>query len=378
MIANITTSPLSRKLKRSLSLVEVDPAVQSKVMKTSSTSLITPAKALQQLPATAKAANTVETARKACADIVHGRDDRLAVIVGPCSIHDTAAALDYAKKLAPVAAELDNDILVIMRTYFEKPRTTVGWKGLINDPDLDGSFDMNKGLKVARKVLADINGLGVPCATEFLDTVSPQYTADLIAWGAIGARTTESQVHRELVSGLPMPVGFKNSTAGDMKVACDAVQSSRAGHTFLGVTADGTTGVIKSAGNPDGHVILRGGSSGPNYDKASVAQCQAQIGKSKVPDMRMVVDCSHANSGKKHENQPGVAAAVGAQVAAGNANLVGVMIESNLVAGSQKVVAGEPLVYGQSITDACVDWRTTEGMLRQLAKDVRARRNMRG
>jgi 3-deoxy-7-phosphoheptulonate synthase len=232
---------------------------------------------------------------------------------------------------------------------------------------------MNRGLRIARQLLLDINALGMPCATEFLDTISPQYTADLVAWGAIGARTTESQVHREMASGLPCPVGFKNSTSGDMKVALDAVMAAKSSHCYLGVTEDGSTAVITSEGNPDGHVILRGGNSGPNYDKSSIAGCQEQITRAGV-DVRMIVDCSHANSGKKHENQPIVARDVGKQVAEGNQNLVGVMIESNLVAGSQKVVPGNPLVYGQSITDACVDWSTTVGILNQLARDVRSRR----
>jgi len=341
--------------------------------------LIPPALLLEELPCTAGIQAHVRAARADCSNIVNGKDDRLVVVVGPCSIHDPIAALDYAKRLMKLAAELKNDLLVVMRVYFEKPRTTVGWKGLINDPDLNESYNINKGLRMARQVLLDINQLGVPCGCEFLDTISPQFTADLVTWGAIGARTTESQLHRELTSGLSMPVGFKNSTSGDLKVATDAVVSSRHKHCFLGITSQGLTAIVQTAGNPDCHVILRGGSDGPNYDEESVRKCEEQITKAKMDGgCKLMVDCSHANSRKIHTNQPLVSTDVGKQVAKGNKNIIGVMIESHLVAGAQKCDTtsglGKPLVYGQSITDACVNWDMTVDMLKKLAEDVRARR----
>jgi len=334
--------------------------------------LIPPALLLEELPCEPGVQAAVRGARADCAKIVHGKDDRLIVVVGPCSIHDPAAALDYAKRLVKVAAEVKEDLFVIMRVYFEKPRTTVGWKGLINDPDLNETFNINKGLRMARQILIEINTLGVPCGCEFLDTISPQFTADLVSWGAIGARTTESQLHRELTSGLSMPVGFKNSTSGDIKVAMDAVCSATHKHCFLGITSQGLTAIVQTGGNPDCHIILRGGSAAPNYDEGSVTKCEEKIAQSKM-DCKLMIDCSHANSRKKHTNQPIVLEDVGKQVAAGNKNIIGVMIESNLVAGAQKQSA-TPLVYGQSITDACVSWDVTVDMLKQLAADVRARR----
>jgi len=263
----------------------------------------------------------------------------------------------------------------VMRVYFEKPRTIVGWKGMINDPHMDGSFNINKGLRLARELLLDINKMGMPCGCEFLDTISPQYTADLVTWGAIGARTTESQLHRELTSGLSMPVGFKNSTSGDITVAAQAVQSANHKHCFLSVTTQGLTAIVETCGNPDCHVILRGGADGPNYDEAHVAKCKEDLAKTKL-DIKIMIDCSHGNSRKLHTNQPIVAKSVGAQIAKGNKTIIGVMIESHLVAGAQKLDQGKPLTYGQSITDACINWDTTVTVLKQLAKDVRTRRQM--
>jgi len=334
--------------------------------------LIPPALLLEELPCTGGVQAHVRAARSDCSSIVHGKDDRLIVVVGPCSIHDPVAALDYAKRLVKIAAEVKEDLFVVMRVYFEKPRTTVGWKGLINDPDLNETYNINKGLRMARELMIQINTLGVPCGCEFLDTISPQFTADLVSWGAIGARTTESQLHRELTSGLSMPVGFKNSTSGDIKVAMDAVTSSTHKHCFLGITSQGLTAIVQTGGNPDCHVILRGGSAAPNYDEESVKKCEEKIEKAKM-NCKLMIDCSHANSRKKHTNQPIVLECVGKQVAAGNKNIIGVMIESNLVAGAQKL-GGTPLVYGQSITDACVNWDDTVDMLKKLAKDVRSRR----
>jgi len=338
--------------------------------------LIPPALLLEELPCSIGVQEHVRAARKACSNVVQGRDDRLIVVVGPCSIHDPVAANEYAQRLRKIAAELKDDLLIVMRVYFEKPRTTVGWKGLINDPDLNESYNINKGLRMARKILIEINEMGVPCGREFLDTISPQFLADLVTWGAIGARTTESQLHRELTSGLSMPVGFKNSTSGDLKVATDAVVSARHKHCFLGITSQGLTAIVQTAGNPDCHVILRGGRDGPNYDEENVKKCEAQLEKSKMTDCKLMVDCSHDNSKKLHTNQPIVLAEVGRQVGNGNQNIIGTMIESHLVAGKQKceLGAGRPLVYGQSITDACVNWDMTVEMLKKLSADVRARR----
>jgi len=294
-------------------------------------------------------------------------------VVGPCSIHDYDAAIDYATRLALKKRELDAELIVVMRVYFEKPRTTVGWKGLINDPRLDDSFRINEGLRLARRILLEINELDLPAGTEYLDMITPQYLADLIAWGAIGARTTESQVHRELASGLSCPVGFKNGTNGDVKIAVDAIKAASAPHHFLSVTKGGHSAIVHTAGNEDCHIILRGGST-PNYDAASVAAACNELAKSGVAPLVMV-DASHANSSKKPENQPLVVADIAGQISGGENRIMGVMIESNLVAGRQDVVPGKPLTYGQSITDGCIDWATTATVLEQLADAVEIRRN---
>jgi 3-deoxy-7-phosphoheptulonate synthase len=297
-------------------------------------------------------------------------------VVGPCSIHDPAAALEYGARLKILADELQDDVFIIMRVYFEKPRTTVGWKGLINDPNLDDSFDINQGLRVARKLLLDLANLGLPAGTEFLDTISPQFIADLIAWGAIGARTTESQVHRELASGLSMPVGFKNGTGGSIQIAIDAIQSSSCPHHFLSVTKQGVSAIVSTTGNESCHLILRGGNSGPNYDKDSISRAAKILHAHGLVDSVMV-DCSHGNSLKDFRNQPRVAADLAAQIAAGSRVLTSVMIESNLVEGSQKLGrAREDLKYGCSITDACIAWDDTVEVLKNLAAAVRSRRSV--
>lgn len=331
-----------------------------------------PAQVMAEFPRTDAASRTVSGARRALHAILHGSDDRLAVVIGPCSIHDPAAAIDYAKRLLPVRERLKGELEIIMRVYFEKPRTTVGWKGLINDPDLDGSFHIDKGLRLARGLLLEINDLGLPAGSEFLDMTTPQYFADLVGWGAIGARTTESQVHRELASGLSCPVGFKNGTDGNVRIAVDAVLSASQPHHFLAVTKDGRSAIAATTGNDDCHIILRGGKQ-PNYDAASVEAAAAELVKAKLAPALMI-DASHANSLKKPENQPRVVDEIAAQVAAGDKRIMGVMIESNLVAGRQDLVPGKPLVYGQSITDGCIDWATSEGVLERLAEAVRQRR----
>ncbi|WP_101927526.1 MULTISPECIES: 3-deoxy-7-phosphoheptulonate synthase [Luteimonas] len=334
--------------------------------------LATPAALLDALPCDELASTTVADAREACHAILHGHDDRLIVVVGPCSIHDPEAALDYARRLQPLRAQLGDALELVMRVYFEKPRTTIGWKGLINDPGLDGSFRINDGLRLARGLLRDINRLGLPAGVEFLDTISPQYLADLVAWGAIGARTTESQVHREMASGLSCPVGFKNGTGGDVRIAVDAVGAASHPHHFLAVTKDGRSAIATTAGNPDCHVILRGGVQ-PNYDAAHVdAAAQVLVAQGLRP--ALMIDASHANSGKRHENQPAVVDDIARQLAGGEGRIVGVMIESHLVAGKQALVPGQALVYGQSITDGCIDWATTRVVLDRLAAAVRARR----
>lgn len=335
--------------------------------------LLPPAILMEEIPATEKQSTMIAEARAAAGRIIDREDDRLLVIVGPCSVHHPQAALEYAARLKSVADELADDLFVVMRTYFEKPRTTVGWKGLINDPDLDGRFSINKGLRVARGFLRDVVELGLPTGMEFLDPITPQFVADLVAWGAIGARTTESQVHRELASGLSMPVGFKNGTGGDVQIAVDAIRSAAHAHHFLSVTKQGLAAIVTTRGNPQCHLILRGGSSGPNYDRASV---DAAVGALEASGLKATVmlDCSHANSGKRHENQPKVADAIAAQVAGGSRAITGVMLESFLVAGRQDTVPGQPLTYGQSITDACMGWDATLPVLRSLAAAVRARR----
>jgi 3-deoxy-7-phosphoheptulonate synthase len=304
--------------------------------------------------------------------VLHGSDDRLVVVVGPCSIHDHHAAMAYAQRLKPLAIELAGELVVVMRVYFEKPRTTVGWKGYINDPRLDGSFRINEGLRRARELLLEISALGLPAGTEFLDLLSPQYISDLIAWGAIGARTTESQSHRQLASGLSCPVGFKNGTDGGVQMAADAVLAANAAHSFMGMTKMGVAAIFETRGNPDGHVILRGGKQ-PNYDAASVEAACAVLRKAGLRE-QVMVDCSHANSAKQHRRQIEVAADVAAQVAAGERRIMGVMVESHLHEGRQDLVAGQPLRAGVSITDACIGWHDTEPLLRSLAAAVRQRR----
>ncbi len=335
--------------------------------------LTPPSELLAALPLGSAEATTVETGRAEVRAVLAGEDDRLRVVAGPCSVHDPVAALDYAGRLAKLRDDLRDDLLIVMRVYFEKPRTVTGWKGLINDPALDGSHDVNRGLQLARQILLDISGLGLPVGCEWLDPITPQYIADSVAWGAIGARTTESQVHRQLASGLSMPVGFKNGTDGDIQVAVDACRAAAAGHTFFGVTMDGTGAVVTTAGNPDCHVILRGGRPGPNYDAGQVGAALELITAAGLP-RRVMVDASHGNSGKDHRRQPVVAGALAGQLAAGDTGLVGVMLESFLVEGRQE--PGDParLVYGQSVTDACMDIDTTAGVLGELAAAVRERR----
>lgn len=334
--------------------------------------LTKPETLLADLPITDAAAETVHQSRQELQAILNGQDDRLVVVAGPCSIHDPQAALEYAGKLKALRDETKDDLLIIMRTYFEKPRTTVGWKGLINDPDLDDSFKINKGLKLARKLLLDVNDMGLPVGTEYLDLITPQYVSDLIGWGAIGARTTESQCHRELASGLSCPIGFKNGTDGTIKVAVDAIGSASRPHHFLSVTKQGHTAIFETTGNEDCHVILRGGKQ-PNYDPESVRQTLEQLEKAGLPQ-RVMIDFSHANSSKQHERQKVVGSDVAGQLAAGNYGIFGVMIESHLVEGNQKVVEGEALTYGQSITDACLGWDDTREVLLELAKGVQQRR----
>jgi|TARA_R110002096_G_scaffold246654_3_gene438878 3-deoxy-7-phosphoheptulonate synthase len=334
--------------------------------------IISPEQLHQQLPITDSAAETTATAREAIHKTLHGQDDRLLVVIGPCSIHDTKAALDYATRLKPYIDSLSEDLIIVMRVYFEKPRTTVGWKGLINDPDLDESFDINKGVHLARELLLNLNTQGVPAATEYLDLITPQYVSDLIAWGAIGARTTESQTHRELSSGLSCPVGFKNGTDGTIKVAIDAIGAACRPHHFLSVTKQGHSAIFKTAGNEDCHLILRGGKA-PNYDAESVESAANELGKAGV-NLHMMIDFSHANSSKQHDRQLVVGADVAEQIAGGDMRISGVMIESNLVAGRQDPVEGQDLVYGQSITDACIDWDNSVQLLTDLAAAVRTRR----
>ncbi len=336
--------------------------------------LISPAILEDELPLGEAGALAIQQARRAVAQVILGQDDRLLVLVGPCSVHDPASALDYARKLAPLAASLADDLLVVMRVYFEKPRTVVGWKGLINDPALDGSFQINRGLRLARKLMLDITAEGLPIATEFLDTTLGQYYADLVSWGAIGARTVESQIHRELASGLSMPVGFKNRTDGDLQVAVDAIVSAQHPHCFPSLTHEGAPAVLTTSGNPHGHLVLRGGTrSGANFAAEHIAQAVALLQKAGVPNA-VLVDCSHANSGKRFERQPEVAQDVAVQVAGGQRAIIGVMLESHLVAGAQSVVPGQALAYGQSITDGCLAFDDTAPVLQDLAQAVRSRR----
>jgi 3-deoxy-7-phosphoheptulonate synthase len=327
----------------------------------------------KELPTTEKASSTIHHARNEICDILGGKDHRLLVIVGPCSIHDTKAARDYAGLLKGAIGEFSRELRIVMRVYFEKPRTTVGWKGLLNDPYLDQSFKINEGLRLARHLLLDLAEMGVPAGTEFLDIISPQYVAGLVSWGAIGARTTESQVHRQLASGLSCPVGFKNATSGDVQIAIEAVLSAARPHTFLGHTKDGQSAIFVTTGNPDCHVILRGGKKRVNYAADSVAQVCGQLEDAGLAP-HVMIDCSHANSNKDHTRQALVCRDVAGQIANGDARIIGVMLESNLVAGAQRLVEGQQLVYGQSITDACMGWDETAGLLRELAAAVRSAR----
>ncbi|HEY3536998.1 MAG TPA: 3-deoxy-7-phosphoheptulonate synthase AroG [Trinickia sp.] len=338
--------------------------------------LTPPAHLIREFPCTEPVADLIYGARTAMHRILHGMDDRLIVIVGPCSIHDPAAALDYARRLVHERKRFASELEVVMRVYFEKPRTTVGWKGLINDPYLDNSFKINDGLRAARELLVGINELGMPAGTEYLDMISPQYIADLVSWGAIGARTTESQVHRELASGLSCPVGFKNGTDGNVKIAVDAIKAASQPHHFLSVTKGGHSAIVSTAGNEDCHVILRGGTT-PNYDAQSVDAACSAIGKAGLA-ARLMIDASHANSSKKHENQIPVCAEIGRQIAGGDERIVGVMVESHLVAGRQDLQEGCTLTYGQSITDACIGWDESVGVLEGLAESVKQRRIVRG
>ncbi|NOS98659.1 MAG: 3-deoxy-7-phosphoheptulonate synthase AroG [Methylotenera sp.] len=334
--------------------------------------LITPLALLDRFKESVDSTHNILGTRAAIHRILHQLDDRLLVVVGPCSIHDTAAGMEYARRLLSVKKELAADLLIVMRVYFEKPRTTVGWKGLINDPHLDGSYDINKGLEIARKFLLDVNEIGMPAGAEFLDTITPQYTADLVSWGAIGARTTESQVHRELASGLSCPVGFKNGTDGGVRVAIDAIKTASSPHHFLSFTKEGTSAIFSTTGNDDCHVILRGGKT-PNYDAASVNDVCKNLTDSGLTPMLMI-DCSHANSSKDYNRQKDVARDVAAQIAAGDKRIMGVMIESHLNAGRQEYTVGGELAYGQSITDACLGWQDSVDLLNELATAVRLRR----
>ena len=334
--------------------------------------LIAPAQLLDEIPISDKAAVTVADARKDIHRIIHAEDDRLIVVIGPCSVHDTIAARDYAERLIKLKDTLNQDLMIVMRVYFEKPRTTVGWKGLINDPDLDGTFHINKGLHTARQLLLDVNNMGLPAGSEFLDLISPQYIADLISWGAIGARTSESQGHRELASGLSCPVGFKNGTTGTLKIALDAIRSASQPHSFLSVTKEGYSAIFATHGNNDCHVILRGGIR-PNYDTESIniATEEMELGGFQP---RMMIDFSHANSRKRHQKQIDIGRDVAGQITRGDKRIMGVMVESFLQAGRQDLIPNQELVYGQSITDACISWEDSEPLLHQLAEAVRERR----
>lgn len=338
--------------------------------------LPTPTEILGELPLGEAREALVERSRAEVADVLAGRDDRLLVVVGPCSVHDTEAALDYAGRLAELNAELGEDLLIVMRVYFEKPRTTVGWKGLINDPHLDGSHDIAAGLRTARSFLREVTALGLPAATEFLEPISPQYIADLVSWGAIGARTTESQIHRQLASGLSMPIGFKNGTDGGIQVALDALGAASAPQSFLGIDADGRAALVATTGNPDLSLILRGGADGPNFAPAQVAEAAGRLEAAGLPQ-RLIIDASHANSGKDHVRQREVAGLLAEQVATGGAAIAGIMLESNLLGGAQKLdpeVGPVGLVRGRSVTDACMGWDATEEALRELAAGARRRR----
>jgi 3-deoxy-7-phosphoheptulonate synthase len=334
--------------------------------------LAPPAHLLREFPCTEKTEELTYNTRQAIHRILHGSDDRALVIVGPCSIHDPKAGLEYARRLLEMRKELERDLVVVMRVYFEKPRTTVGWKGLVNDPDLDGTYQINKGLRLAREFLMEINELGMPAGSEFLDMISPQYYADLVSWGAIGARTTESQVHRELASGLSCPVGFKNGTDGNVRIAVDALKAARAPHHFLSVTKAGHSAIVSTNGNEDCHIILRGGKH-PNYDAGSIEAAAKELAGAGL-EQRLMIDCSHSNSQKMYQRQVDVARELARQVATGDERIFGVMVESHLKAGRQDLAPGKPLAYGQSITDACIGWEDTVPLLRNLAEAVRQRR----
>ncbi|ELD1799059.1 3-deoxy-7-phosphoheptulonate synthase AroG [Vibrio fluvialis] len=335
--------------------------------------LLPPVAVLEKFPATEVASSTTFQAREAIHNILQDKDDRLLVVIGPCSIHDTEAAIEYGKRLKVLRDELSGQLEVVMRVYFEKPRTTVGWKGLINDPYLNDTYEINDGVRIGRKLLLDLTDMGMPTASEFLDMITPQYIADLISWGAIGARTTESQVHRELASGLSCPVGFKNGTDGNIKIAADAISSASASHHFLSVTKYGHSAIVETAGNPDCHIILRGGKE-PNYSAEHVGEIKQKLEASGL-SQKVMIDFSHANSSKQYQRQMVVAEDVAAQIAGGEHAIFGVMIESHLVEGRQDLVEGKAPTYGQSITDACIGWADTETVLRQLAAAVEARRN---
>jgi 3-deoxy-7-phosphoheptulonate synthase len=337
--------------------------------------VINPAQVHEEMPISEIAARVTAEARQAIHKILSGEDDRVLVVVGPCSIHDTEAAIEYGKLLKQAKEELKNDLLIVMRVYFEKPRTTVGWKGMINDPDIDSSFNINKGLRLARRLLLDLNTLGMPCATEYLDLITPQYISDLIAWGAIGARTTESQGHRELASGVSCPIGFKNSTDGTIKIAIDAIGAAMSPHHFLSLTKNGHSAIFSTTGNEDVHIILRGGNGKPNYDAVSVEQVSEGLEKADLKP-NIMIDFSHANSLKQYHRQVLVGEDVAEQIAVGDRRIIGTMIESHLKAGRQDAIDGQPLTYGQSITDACLSWDETLPLLRNLAVAVKKRRDV--
>ena len=334
--------------------------------------LVPPAHVLREFPISEKSAQLTYDTRQAVHRILHGADDRLLVVMGPCSIHDVKAAKEFARRLQEEKERLAEDLLVVMRVYFEKPRTTIGWKGLINDPKLDGSFSINEGIRIARELLLDINDMGVPAGCEFLDMITPQYIADLVSWGAIGARTTESQIHRELASGLSCPVGFKNGTDGNIKIAVDAIRAAQAPHHFLSVTKAGHSAIVSTAGNEDCHIILRGGKQ-PNYDAASVDAAARGLAEAGLAQ-RLMIDFSHANSSKNPQKQVDVGEDVARQIAGGEDRIFGVMVEGHLKAGRQDLLPGKPLVYGQSITDGCIGWEDSRKLLDSLAEAVRRRR----
>ena len=339
--------------------------------------LLPPVALMERFPISDAASETVFSCRQSIHNMLYGQDDRILVIVGPCSIHDVDAAMDYAQRLMVLREKYAGELEVVMRVYFEKPRTTVGWKGLVNDPNMDGSFQINDGLRIARQLLSQINDLGLPTAGEFLDVISPQYVADFMSWGAIGARTTESQVHRELSSGLSCPVGFKNGTNGSIQIAIDGIGSANNPHHFLSVTKFGHSAIIKTKGNKDCHIILRGGAGQPNYEAEFVKDASTKLAAAGVVD-KVMVDFSHANSAKEYKRQLDVCMDVAAQISSGNDALFAVMVESHLVEGQQKVVAGEPLTYGQSITDACIGWDDTAKVIADLSEAVLARRELKG